>query len=98
MKKQNKLVLIALFIIIGIVLIISNSPENEENKIKYKDDGTIIEVVDNEGMQDAVGVGQDIGNPDQNAATVDEITGKHPDMEGQPTNTNEMFGDKEIEI
>jgi len=89
-------------VVAGILLIIgaNKKPSQKENNFDSNDNIEII-VKDNPG-----GLQESSGNIQQNngisdnlgAATIDDISGKQPNMGGQPTNTKEMLKDKEIEI
>ncbi len=101
-NQKNIFIIVVLLVVIGLIVVFS-AKDHKKNQIKHENNDNIeIIVKDNPaGMQESNSDPQGGGShmiEDMGAATVDEITGKQPNMDGQPTNTDEMLKDKEIEI
>lgn len=100
--KKNIFIIILVLVIVGIVLVLSANNDNKKQQ-KYKNDDNVEIIVEENGsgLQEAGNLVQEksgAGTGISGAATVEDITGDQPNMEGQPVNTEEMLGDKDIEI
>lgn len=100
--KKNIFIIVIVLVLVGMVLILSSNDDKKKQQ-KYENNDNVEIIVDENGnglqetgneVQEDTGVGSGISG----AATVEDITGDQPNMEGQPVNTEEMLGDKDVEI